>query len=131
EDKNVVVKNIATGENYIESYDYLILSTGSTPLKPPIPGIDAPNIFSLWNIPDTDTIKSYIDTRKPKRAIVVGGGFIGLEMAENLHDQGLDVSVVEMLDQVMAPIDFEMAQIVHEHLKSKGVTLLLKDGVSK
>ncbi len=131
EDKNVVVKNIATGENYIESYDYLILSTGSTPLKPPIPGIDAPNIFSLWNIPDTDTIKSYIDTRKPKRAIVVGGGFIGLEMAENLHDQGLDVSVVEMLDQVMAPIDFEMAQIVHEHLKSKGVKLLLKDGVSK
>ncbi len=131
DNKKVDVKNLKTGELYSESYDYLILSTGSTPLKPPIPGIDAPNIFSLWNIPDTDTIKEYIDIKKPRTAIVVGGGFIGLEMAENLHDQGLNVSVVEMLDQVMAPIDFEMAQIVHEHLRSKGVKLHLKDGVSK
>jgi len=130
EEKTVEVKNHKTGEIYKESYDYLILSTGSSPLKPPIPGIDAPNIFSLWTIPDTDKIKGYIDTNKPKSAIVVGGGFIGLEMAENLHAQGLEVSIVEMLDQVMAPIDFEMAQIVHEHLKSKGVKLHLKDGVS-
>ncbi|TJX65219.1 pyridine nucleotide-disulfide oxidoreductase [Soehngenia saccharolytica] len=130
EEKTVEVKNHKTGEIYKEPYDYLILSTGSSPLKPPIPGIDAPNIFSLWTIPDTDKIKGYIDTNKPKSAIVVGGGFIGLEMAENLHAQGLEVSIVEMLDQVMAPIDFEMAQIVHEHLKSKGVKLHLKDGVS-
>jgi len=130
EEKTVEVKNHKTGEIYKESYDYLILSTGSSPLKPPIPGIDAPNIFSLWTIPDTDKIKGYIDTNKPKTAIVVGGGFIGLEMAENLHRQGLEVSIVEMLDQVMAPIDFEMAQMVHEHLKSKGVKLHLKDGVS-
>lgn len=131
EDKKVIVKDLKKGTEYEETYDYLILSTGSTPLKPPIPGIDAPNIFSLWNIPDTDTIKEYIDDKKPQSAIVVGGGFIGLEMAENLYELGLKVSVVEMLDQVMAPIDYEMAQIVHEHMKSIGVDLRLKDGVSK
>lgn len=131
EDKKVLVKDLREDKVYEESYDYLILSTGSTPLKPPIPGINSPNIFSLWNIPNTDTIKGYIDEKAPKTAIVVGGGFIGLEMAENLHDLGLKVSIVEMLEQVMAPIDYEMAQIVHEHLKSKGVDLRLKDGVSK
>lgn len=131
EDKKVVVKDLNTGNSYEESYDYLIISTGSTPIKPPIPGIDSPNIFSLWNIPDTDRIKNFIIENKPKNAVVVGGGFIGLEMAENLHDLGLEVSIVEMLDQVMAPLDFEMAEIVHEHLLSKGVDLHLKDGVSK
>lgn len=131
EEKFVEVKNLKTGEIYKETYDYLLLSTGSTPLKPPIPGIDSPNIFSLWNIPDVDAIKAYVDEKKPKRAVVVGGGFIGIEMAENLHDLGMEVSIVEMLDQVMAPIDFEMAEIVHEHLRAKGVNLHLKDGVSK
>lgn len=131
EEKKVMVKDLQNGKVYEENYDYLILSPGSTPLKPPIPGIDSPNIFSLWNIPDTDTIVNYINDKQPKSAIVVGGGFIGLEMAENLHDLGLKVAIVEMLDQVMAPIDFEMAQIVHGHLKSKGVDLRLKDGVSK
>jgi len=131
EEKYVEVKNIKTGETYNESYDYLLLSTGSTPIKPPIPGIDSPNIFSLWNIPDVDAIKAYVDEKKPKRAIVVGGGFIGIEMAENLHDLGMEVSIVEMSDQVMAPIDFEMAEIVHEHLRAKGVHLHIKDGVSK
>lgn len=131
EDKKVMIKDLEKGTIYEESYDYLILSPGSTPLKPPIPGIDSPNIFSLWNIPDTDTIVNYINEKKPKSAIVVGGGFIGLEMAENLHELGLKVSIVEMLDQVMAPIDYEMAQIVHEHLICKDVDLRLKDGVSK
>lgn len=131
DEKKVIIKNLQNGSTYEESYDYLILSTGSTPLKPPIPGIDSPNIFSLWNIPDTDKIKNFIDLKKPKRAIVVGGGFIGLEMAENLYELGMKVSIVEMLDQVMAPIDYEMAEIVHEHLLSKGVDLRLKDGVSK
>lgn len=130
EEKKVVVKDLKKNEMYEETYDYLILSTGSTPIKPPIPGIDSPNIFSLWNIPDTDTIKGYIDEKKPKSVVVVGGGFIGLEMAENLHDIGLKVSVVEMLDQVMAPIDFEMAEIVHEHLRANGVDLRLNDGVA-
>ncbi|MBU5438553.1 FAD-dependent oxidoreductase [Tissierella sp. MSJ-40] len=130
DEKKIEIKDLKNGNVYTESYDYLIISTGSTPIKPPIPGIDAPNIFSLWNIPDTDRIKTYIETNKPEKAIVVGGGFIGLEMAENLHNLGIKVSIVEMLDQVMAPMDYEMAQIVHEHIKSKGVDLHLKDGVS-
>lgn len=129
EDKNVEVKNLATNEVYLESYDELVLSPGSTPLKPPIPGIDSPNIFTLWNIPDTDAIKSFVDNNKPKRAVVVGGGFIGIEMVENLHDLGLEVSLVEMMDQVMTPVDFEMAQSIHQHLGQKGVKLHLSNGV--
>lgn len=129
ERKVVQIKDIKNNRVYEESYDKLILSPGSTPLKPPIPGIDSPNIFSLWNIPDVDRIKSFVDHVKPKTVAVIGGGFIGLEMAENLHDLGMDVSVVEMADQVMAPIDFEMAQIVHKHMKMKKVGLYLGDGV--
>ncbi len=129
DDKKIVVKNKLKDETYEETYDYLIISTGSTPLKPPIPGIDAPNIFSLWTIPDTDKIISFIEKEKPKRATIIGGGFIGIEMAENLHELGLEVSIVEMLDQVMAPLDFEMAQVVHQQLKSKDINLLLGDGV--
>jgi len=129
EDKTIEVRDIKNNRVYQENYDVLVLSPGSTPLKPPIPGIDAPNIFSLWNIPDVDRIKSHVDNVKPKTAVVIGGGFIGLEMAENLHDLGMNVSVVEMADQVMAPIDFEMAQIVHKHMKIKKVGLYLSDGV--
>ncbi len=129
DEKKIVVKDKIKDQTYEESYDYLIISTGSTPLKPPIPGIDSPNIFSLWTIPDTDKIISFIEKEKPKRATVIGGGFIGIEMAENLHELGLEVSIVEMLDQVMAPLDFEMAQVVHQHLKSKEVNLHLGDGV--
>ncbi len=129
DEKKIVVNDKKNDLTYEESYDYLIISTGSTPLKPPIPGIDSPNIFSLWTIPDTDKIKSFIEKEKPKRAIVIGGGFIGIEMAENLHELGMEVSIIEMLDQVMAPLDFEMAQIVHQHLKSKEVKLHLGDGV--
>lgn len=127
--KTVRVMNHNTGESYDESYDVLVLSPGSTPLRPPIPGIDAPNIFSLWNIPDTDMIKGYVDNEKPESAVVIGGGFIGLEMAENLHDRGCKVSVVEMADQVMQPIDFEMASITHQHMRSHNVDLHLGDGV--
>jgi NADPH-dependent 2,4-dienoyl-CoA reductase/sulfur reductase-like enzyme/peroxiredoxin family protein/rhodanese-related sulfurtransferase/TusA-related sulfurtransferase len=129
ENKKVRVMNHNTNEAYEESYDVLVLSPGSTPLRPPIPGIDAPNIFSLWNIPDTDTIKGYVDEKKPQHAVVIGGGFIGLEMAENLHDRGCEVAVVEMADQVMQPIDFEMASITHQHMKQHGVDLRLGDGV--
>jgi NADPH-dependent 2,4-dienoyl-CoA reductase/sulfur reductase-like enzyme len=86
EEKNVIVKNHITNEEYSESYDVLVLSPGSMPLRPPIKGIDSPNIFSLWNIPDTDRIKKHVDEINPARAAVIGGGFIGLEMAENLHD---------------------------------------------
>lgn len=129
EKKEVTVKKVQTGESYTESYDVLVLSPGSTPLRPPIPGIDAPNIMSLWNIPDTDKIKAFIDEKKPARAAVIGGGFIGIEMAENLHDRGIDVAVVEMADQVMAPVDYDMAQHLHRHIDQKGVRLYLGDGV--
>ncbi|MCG4586396.1 FAD-dependent oxidoreductase, partial [Anaerosalibacter bizertensis] len=129
DEKKIEVKDLSTGKIYEESYDYLVLSPGSTPLRPPIPGIDSPNIFSLWNIPDTDAIYGFIKENCPKKAVVVGGGFIGLEMAENLHELGIEVSIVEMLNQVMAPLDFEMAEIIHEHIKSKGGNLYLGDGV--
>jgi len=129
ENKEVVVKELSTGEEYREKYDKLILSPGAFPLKPPIPGIDSKNIFTLRNIPDTDAIKDFVDNKRPKRAVVVGGGFIGLEMAENLYDRGVDVTVVEMANQVMAPVDYEMASIIHGHIISKGVKLYLEDGV--
>jgi NADPH-dependent 2,4-dienoyl-CoA reductase/sulfur reductase-like enzyme/rhodanese-related sulfurtransferase len=129
EQKSITVKNLANGEIFNESYDELILSPGSLPLKPPIPGIDSPNIFTLWTIPDVDKIKDYVIKNNIKNAVVIGGGFIGIEMAENFHDLGIEVTIVEMLDQVMAPIDFEMASIVHHHMKEKGVNLILSDGV--
>ena len=131
ESKAVEVKDLATDRTYTESYDVLVLSTGSSPLKPPIEGIDSPNIYTLWTVPDTDTIKSFLDKEKPKRAAVIGGGFIGLEMAENLHNLGIEVSIIEMLDQVMAPIDYDMAQILHENIRANDVNLILKDGVKK
>ncbi len=114
---------------YKETYDVLVLSPGSTPLTPPIPGIDSPNIFSLWTVPDVDKIKTYVDDQQPRTAVVIGGGFIGIEMAENLYDLGIEVSLVEMLDQVMMPFDYDMAQMLHEHIAAKGVKLELSNGV--
>lgn len=125
------IKNLSTGETYTETYDKLVLSPGAEPLRPGIEGIGSKKIFTLRNVPDTDTIKNYVNTENPKRAIVVGGGFIGLEMAENLHDLGIQVDVVEMANQVMAPLDFSMAAIVHRQLTDKGVGLHLEDGVSR
>jgi len=130
DNKSFTVKNIKTNETYQETYDILVLSPGANPLRPPIPGIEeATNVFTLRNIPDTDAIKGYIDNNKPKRAVVIGGGFIGLEMAENLHERGIHVTIVEMANQVMAPLDYEMACIVHDHLLDKKVDLILEDGV--
>ena len=127
--KAVGVRSIKDGSIYEESYDVLVLSPGAFPVKPPIPGIDSPNIYTLRDIPDTDSIKTFLDEKKPQNAVVVGGGFIGLEMAENLHSAGLKVDIVEALDQVMAPLDYEMAAIVHNHIRGKGCGLHLKDGV--
>lgn len=127
--KTVTVLNRLTNESYTESYDKLIVSTGAEPIKPPMPGIDSPKIFSLRNVPDMDHIKSYIGQHNPKKAVVIGGGFIGLEMVENLQDAGLEVCVIERSNQVMAPIDFSMASLVHQHLKSKKVGLLLEEVV--
>lgn len=130
-EKTVEVKELATGRTYTESYDKLILSPGAEPLCPGIEGIGSNKIFTLRNVPDTDTIKSYVDRNQPRHAVVVGGGFIGLEMAENLHELGLDIAVVEMANQVMAPLDYSMAAIVHQQLIEKKVDLRLEDGVSR
>ncbi|MGG0716599.1 CoA-disulfide reductase [Robertmurraya massiliosenegalensis] len=130
EGKNVQIKNLQTGEVYEESYDKLLLSPGARPIIPPITGINEnKTLFTLRNIPDTDKIKHYVDTKSPKKAVIIGGGFIGIEMAENLVDRGMDVTVIEKGTQIMSPIDFEMASILHVHLKEKGVNLIFENGV--
>ena len=130
EKKAVVIRNLETGEEYTETYDKLVLSPGAEPIKPPISGIKDSSIFTLRNVADTDKVKAYCNENQPKRAVVVGAGFIGLEMAENLHHLGMKVSIVEMAKQVMAPLDYEMAAVVHQHLKIKQVEFFLKDGVT-
>ena len=127
EKRTVLVKG-PDGE-YEESYDELILATGSSPLKPPIPGIDGEGIYSLWNVDDVDRIRGIVDREQPQTAAVIGGGFIGLEMAENLHARGIQVSVIEALNQVMAPVDYEMAKLLHENMSMNGVRLYLENGV--
>jgi NADPH-dependent 2,4-dienoyl-CoA reductase/sulfur reductase-like enzyme/peroxiredoxin family protein/rhodanese-related sulfurtransferase/TusA-related sulfurtransferase len=129
-EKTITITDISKNQTYTEKYDKLLLSPGAEPIKPDIPGISSEGIFTLRNIPDTDAIKSFIDRTNPSHAVVVGGGFIGLEMAENLHHRGIRVTVVEALDQVMAPVDFEIAAEVHHHLRSKNVVLHLKDAVT-
>ncbi|MDR0895052.1 MAG: FAD-dependent oxidoreductase [Prevotellaceae bacterium] len=126
--KSISVRK-ADGQVYEENYDKLLLSPGSIPVRPPLKGIDSEGIFTLRTVDDTDRIKAWLTTRHPKHAVVVGGGFIGLEMAENLHHAGVTVSVVEMANQVMAPIDFSMAAPVHQHLLQKGVALYLEESV--
>ena len=128
--KTVTVKKVDNGETYQESYDTLVLATGSSPVRPPIHGIDAENILTLWTVPDTDKLKSRVRDGGVERAVVVGGGFIGLEVAENLRHLGIEVTIVEMLDQVMAPLDYEMAKPLHENIEKNGVKLCLGDGVS-
>jgi len=129
QNKTITVRTVDGGE-YEETYDKLLLSPGATPVRPPLEGIDSEGIFTLRNVEDTDRIKSYLTEHAVKRAVVVGAGFIGLEMAENLHHAGVSVSVVEMGNQVMAPIDFSMAAPVHQHLVQKDVSLYLEEGVT-
>jgi len=128
-EKKVDVRT-ADGRIYSESYDKLLLSPGASPVRPPLPGIDNEGIFTLRNVNDTDAIKNYLHQHKVKRAVIIGAGFIGLEMAENLQEAGAEVAVVEMANQVMAPIDFSMASLVHEHLLQKGVCLYLEQAVA-
>jgi NADPH-dependent 2,4-dienoyl-CoA reductase/sulfur reductase-like enzyme/rhodanese-related sulfurtransferase len=130
EKHEIEVRNVQTGEVCRESYDALVLGTGAAPVRPPIPGIDLPGIFSLRTIPDSRQIREQIAERAAKRAVVVGGGFIGLETTENLVRRGLSVTIVEMLAQVMPPIDPEMAVPIHAHLTANGVSLCLDDGVA-
>ena len=128
--KRISVRRI-DGTEYTEHYDKLLLSPGSAPMRPPIKGIETEGIFTLRNVEDTDRIKNYLDTHSVRDAVVVGGGFIGLEMAENLHNAGIPVSIIEMAEQVMAPVDFSIASHVHRHLLDKGMSLYLRQGVER
>ena len=148
EQKTVELKNHVTGEVTTEKYDKLVLSPGAAPIRPPLPGIDLPGIFSVRTVPDARTIREWLDkdmedlaggmnsytgyqtVTKPKRAVVIGGGFIGLEMAENLVHRGLEVTVIERDDQVMNPLDPEMAHLVERYMRKHGVQLVLGDGVA-
>ncbi len=145
--KTVDLKNVATGEVETESYDKLVLSPGAASIRPPLPGIDLPGIFQVRTVPDARAVKEWIEkgttflagvfnysgiqfVKPPKRAVVIGGGFIGLETAENLVHAGFEVTLLEMLDQVLAPLDREFATLVEDHLKRHGVRLALGDGVA-
>ena len=130
EEKKLLVRE-SSGKEYEESYDNLVLATGSSPVRPRIPGIDSDKIKTIWTVPDTDKIKELVSADTTKRAVVVGGGFIGLEMAENLRKIGLDVTIVEAQDQVMASLDYEMALLLNKEIRRNGVELVLNDGVSE
>lgn len=127
--KTVLIKNLQSGSSYTESYDDLILSPGAEPIRPNIDGIASNFVFTLRNIPDTLKIKEYIERAMPKSVVVMGGGYIGVEMAENLKETGLDVSIVELADHLIAPLDFDMAADVHRYIKSNGINLYLNNGV--
>ena len=146
-EKTIDLRNVATGEVKTESYDKLVLSPGAKSIRPPLPGIDLPGIFQLRTVPDARAIREWLEkgseflagmyrysgfqTVRPKtRAVVVGGGFIGVETAENLIHRGFEVTLVEMADQVLAPLDAEMARVVEGHLERHGVRLALNDGVA-
>lgn len=128
--KVVTIKRISTGDLYQESYDKLLLSPGASPIKPLIPGIANSHVYSLRNIPDMDKILVMLAAEKPTHATVVGGGFIGLEMVEALHRRGIAVTLLELSDQVMAPVDREMATMLHQHMRDKGIDLRLKTGLA-
>src|SRR4051812_35356676 len=147
EEKTVQLRNVTTGEVTTEPYDKLVLSPGAPSVRPPLPGIDLPGIFQVRTVPDVRTIREWIEkgtmflagmynysgiqfVRPARRAVVIGGGFIGLEAAENLIHAGFEVTLVEMLEQVLAPLDREFARLVEEHLKRHGVHLALSDGVA-
>jgi len=127
----ITVRDLRTGETRTEPYDVLVLSPGAAPIRPPLPGVDLPGVFAVRTIPDSRRIRSWIAERSAKTAVVVGGGFIGLEMVENLIHRELAVTVLEKLPQLMPPLDPEMAVPLGEHLASKGVQLHLGDGLAR
>lgn len=128
--KTVTLRDLESGGETLESYDKLILSPGASPVRPPIPGAELEGVFTLRNIPDTDAIRAYMESRAAKSALIVGGGYIGLEMAENLLRAGLSVTVAEMADHLIAPFDADMAADVQQYVRQKGARLLLNSGVS-
>ncbi len=129
ENKIVRIRNLETGETYDEKYDTLILSPGAEPIRPPVEGIESSRVFTLRTIPDTMKIKRFLLEEKPRSAVIVGGGYIGMEMAENLKKAGLSVTIVEKADHLIAPLDFDMAADVHRYAKSEGIKLILNNGL--
>ena len=130
EKKTVTVCRLETGKVYEESYDKLILSPGAKPTQPNMPGIDNDKIFTLRTVEDTLKIHKFIENEKPKSATVIGGGFIGIEMAENLAELGIKVTLAEYANHLLAPFDFDMACIVHSQLESHGIRLMLNTAVT-
>lgn len=128
--KTITAVEQSTGRVYKETYDKLVLSPGAEPVRPPLPGINSDGIFTLRNVKDTDYIKAHVQKKQVKKAIVIGAGFIGLEMAENFRDLGLEVTIIEMINQVMAPVDYPVAALVQQHIRSKGVDLRLNTAVT-
>lgn len=129
--KTVRLRNLTTAEEYDEPYDRLLLSPGAEPLRPRLPGIESKRVFGLRNIPDLDRIMGHLKAEQPRRAVVIGGGFIGIEVAENFHERGLFTTLVEGADQILAPLDYEMAAIVHAHMRDKHVELYLSDKIER
>ena len=123
--KTVSVKNLGTGESFEESYDKLILSPGAKPTRPPLPGLELEQLFTLRTVEDTFRLKAHIDASHPKSAVLVGGGFIGVELAENLRELGLEVTIVEQLSQLMGPFDPDMASFLHGEVRRHGIRLAL------
>jgi len=128
--KTLLVRNLQTGEEQREAYDVLLLSPGAAPIRPPFPGIDSAGVHTLRNLPDMDRILAALHHDKPRHVTVVGGGFIGLEMIEALHQRKLDVTLLELSDQVMAPVDKEMANMLHARIREEGIDLRLRTGLS-
>lgn len=128
--KTITARNLLSNTEYQESYDKLVLSPGAEPIRPPLPGIHLPGIFTLRNVTDTDHIKNFVTQRSSGKAVIIGAGFIGLEMAENLHNLGMEVSVIEMGNQILAPVDFPIASLAQQHIRSKGVDLRLNAAVT-
>lgn len=128
--KSITVTNLETLETYEESYDKLVLSPGANPIRPALPGIHFGGIFTVRNVGDTDHIKNYIQQSNAKKAVIIGAGFIGLEMAENLKELGLDISIIEMGNQILAPVDAPIAAVAQKHLKEKGIHLYLNTAVT-
>ena len=129
--KTIAAVDLRTGDEYYESYDKLILSPGANPVVPSIPGVELEGIFTIRNVSDTDYIKAYVNKLSVRRAVVIGGGFIGLEMAENLHNLGLEITVIELGNQILAPVDYPIAAIAQQHLRENGVNLLLNTSVDR
>lgn len=130
ENREVVVKDLSQNRTYRENYDTLVLATGSYPIVPNIPGLDHRQVFTLRNIQDTDRIKQYLNQNRVNSAVVVGGGFIGLEMAENLAHAKKKVTLIEMADQVLKNLDYEVAAVIHQELRDNGIDLILGEGLA-